>query len=103
MTVDPPAGPGAPLLRPGDGVVLLYTPGAVPGAATTWSPIGSARRRWSGCSPWLTGQFLAQEIMRSAVGTAGLVASVPITTSLGVLVADLSASEAAGAAWSAGR
>jgi hypothetical protein len=41
--------------------------------------------------------------MRSAVGTVGLVASVPITTALGVLVADVSASEAAGAAWSAGR
>lgn len=52
----------------------------------------------------ITGQFLAQEIMRSAVGTIGLVASVPITTALGVLVADVSgSSEAAGAASSAAR
>jgi uncharacterized membrane protein len=36
----------------------------------------------------LTGQFLAQEIVRSAVGTIGLVASVPITTALAALVAD---------------
>ena len=36
----------------------------------------------------LTSQFLAQEIVRSAVGTIGLVASVPITTALAVLVAD---------------
>ncbi|MET0496492.1 MAG: YibE/F family protein, partial [Actinoplanes sp.] len=38
----------------------------------------------------LTGEFLAQEILRSAVGTIGLVASVPITTALAALVADLS-------------
>ena len=37
----------------------------------------------------LTGELLAQEIMRSAVGTIGLVASVPITTALAALVADL--------------
>jgi uncharacterized membrane protein len=37
----------------------------------------------------LTGEFLAQEILRSAVGTVGLVASVPITTALATLVADL--------------
>lgn len=37
----------------------------------------------------LTGQYLAQEIVRSAVGTIGLVASVPITTALAALVADL--------------
>ncbi|MCA2212009.1 YibE/F family protein [Jidongwangia harbinensis] len=36
----------------------------------------------------LTGEYLAQEILRSAVGTIGLVASVPITTALAVLVAD---------------
>jgi len=40
-------------------------------------------------SQLLTGEFLAQEIMRSAVGTIGLVASVPITTALAALVADL--------------
>jgi uncharacterized membrane protein len=37
----------------------------------------------------LTSEFLAQEILRSAVGTIGLVASVPITTALAALVADL--------------
>jgi uncharacterized membrane protein len=37
----------------------------------------------------LTGEFLAQEILRSAVGTIGLVASVPITTGLAALGADL--------------
>jgi uncharacterized membrane protein len=36
----------------------------------------------------LTSEFLAQEILRSAVGTIGLVASVPITTALAVLVAE---------------
>ncbi|MGX6608594.1 YibE/F family protein [Micromonosporaceae bacterium Da 78-11] len=40
-------------------------------------------------SQLLTSEFLAQEIMRSAVGTIGLVASVPITTALAALVADL--------------
>jgi uncharacterized membrane protein len=40
-------------------------------------------------SELLTSQFLAQEILRSAVGTIGLVASVPITTALAALVADL--------------
>jgi uncharacterized membrane protein len=43
----------------------------------------------------LTGEVLAQEILRSAVGTIGLVASVPITTALAALVADLSTSGAA--------
>jgi uncharacterized membrane protein len=36
----------------------------------------------------LTGPFLAPELVRSAVGTIGLVASVPITTALAALVAD---------------
>jgi uncharacterized membrane protein len=40
-------------------------------------------------SELLTSEFLAQEILRSAVGTIGLVASVPITTGLAALVADL--------------
>jgi uncharacterized membrane protein len=40
-------------------------------------------------SELLTSEFLAQEIMRSAVGTIGLVASVPITTALATLIADL--------------
>ncbi|MFF5297643.1 YibE/F family protein [Paractinoplanes globisporus] len=35
----------------------------------------------------LTGELLAQEVLRSAVGTIGLVASVPITTALAVAVA----------------
>jgi uncharacterized membrane protein len=35
----------------------------------------------------LTSEFIAQEIVRSAVGTVGLVASVPITTALATLVA----------------
>jgi uncharacterized membrane protein len=43
----------------------------------------------------LTSEFLAQEILRSAVGTIGLVASVPITTALATLVADLRARPAA--------
>jgi uncharacterized membrane protein len=40
-------------------------------------------------SDLLTGQYLAQEIVRAAVGTIGLVAAVPITTGLAALVADL--------------
>jgi uncharacterized membrane protein len=40
-------------------------------------------------SDLLTSEFLAQEILRSAVGTIGLVASVPITTGLAALIADL--------------
>ena len=40
-------------------------------------------------SEMLTSEFLAQEILRAAVGTIGLVASVPITTALAALVADL--------------
>ncbi len=36
----------------------------------------------------VTSQFIAQEIVRSAVGTIGLVAAVPITTALAALVAD---------------
>jgi uncharacterized membrane protein len=37
----------------------------------------------------LTSEFITEEILRSAVGTIGLVASVPITTALAALVADL--------------
>src|SRR4029079_13521405 len=36
----------------------------------------------------ISSQFLAQEIVRSAVGTIGLVAAVPITTALAVLVTE---------------
>ena len=46
-------------------------------------------------SQLVTSEFLAQEILRSAVGTIGLVASVPITTALAALVADLPAPHAA--------
>jgi uncharacterized membrane protein len=35
----------------------------------------------------LTTEFIPQEIVRSAVGTVGLVASVPITTALATLAA----------------
>jgi uncharacterized membrane protein len=37
----------------------------------------------------VTSEFLTEEILRSSVGTIGLVASVPITTALAALVADL--------------
>ena len=40
-------------------------------------------------SDLLTSEFLAQEIVRSAVGTIGLVAAVPITTALATLVAEI--------------
>jgi uncharacterized membrane protein len=42
-------------------------------------------------SQLLTSEFLAQEVLRSAVGTIGLVASVPVTTGLAVLAADIHA------------
>ncbi|MGW4941902.1 YibE/F family protein [Actinoplanes sp. NPDC004185] len=38
-------------------------------------------------SELLTGELIAQELVRSAVGTIGLIAAVPITTALAVLVA----------------
>jgi uncharacterized membrane protein len=37
----------------------------------------------------LTSEFLAQEVLRAAVGTIGLVAAVPVTTALATLVAGL--------------
>jgi uncharacterized membrane protein len=40
----------------------------------------------SGVGQTLTSQFLAQEIVRSAVGTLGLIAAVPITTALAAIV-----------------
>ena len=46
-------------------------------------------------SDLLTSEYLAQEILRSAVGTIGLVASVPITTALAALVAELRPATAA--------
>jgi uncharacterized membrane protein len=42
----------------------------------------------------LSSEFLAQEIVRAAVGTIGLVAAVPITTALAALVADLGGNRA---------
>lgn len=63
-------------------IVLAYAGGSLPLLlliAAGDQPIGSL----------LTGQFLAQEIMRSAVGTIGLVASVPITTALATVVAEI--------------
>jgi uncharacterized membrane protein len=47
-------------------------------------------------SDLLTGPSLAQEIVRAAVGTIGLVAAVPITTGLAALVADLRSGHGAG-------
>jgi len=44
----------------------------------------------------LTGELLAQEVLRSAVGTIGLVAAVPITTGLAVLVAGTARTRSAG-------
>ncbi|GAA4587424.1 putative membrane protein [Actinoplanes octamycinicus] len=38
-------------------------------------------------SELLTGQLIAQELVRSAVGTIGLIAAVPITTALAALIA----------------
>jgi uncharacterized membrane protein len=35
----------------------------------------------------LTGQLIGQELVRSAVGTIGLIAAVPLTTALAALVA----------------
>ncbi len=49
----------------------------------------------------VTSEFIAQEIVRSAVGTIGLVAAVPITTGLAALVADLRRSRRM--AWAASR
>jgi uncharacterized membrane protein len=40
-------------------------------------------------SDLLSGELIAQELVRAAVGTIGLVAAVPITTGLATLVADL--------------
>jgi uncharacterized membrane protein len=62
--------------------VLAYAGGALPLlllVAAGTQPVGQL----------VTSEFLAQEILRSAVGTIGLVASVPITTGLAVLAADL--------------
>jgi uncharacterized membrane protein len=63
-------------------IVLAYAGASLPLfliVATATQPV----------SELLTSEFLAQEVLRSGVGTIGLVASVPITTALAVLVADL--------------
>jgi uncharacterized membrane protein len=63
-------------------IVLAYAGASLPLLlliAASSEPIGDL----------LTSEYLAQEILRSAVGTIGLVASVPITTALAALVADL--------------
>jgi uncharacterized membrane protein len=44
----------------------------------------------------VTGELLAQEVLRSAVGTIGLIASVPITTALAALVAGRPKTRSAG-------
>jgi uncharacterized membrane protein len=62
-------------------IVLAYAGGALPLlllVAAGTQPV----------TQLVTSEFLAQEILRSAVGTIGLVASVPITTGLAVLAAD---------------
>jgi uncharacterized membrane protein len=62
-------------------IVLAYAGASLPLLlliAASSEPIGEL----------LTSEFLAQEILRSAVGTIGLVASVPITTALAALVAE---------------
>ena len=61
-------------------LVLAYAGASLPLIlllATDGRPVGEV----------LTGELLAQEVLRSAVGTIGLVASVPITNALAVLVA----------------
>jgi uncharacterized membrane protein len=63
-------------------IVLAYAGASLPLLlliAASSEPIGDL----------VTSEYLAQEVLRSAVGTIGLVASVPITTALAALVADL--------------
>jgi uncharacterized membrane protein len=88
-------------------IVLAYAGGSLPLLlliAAGNRPLGSLLTGSLLTGSLLTGQVLTQEIMRSAVGAVGLVASVPLTTAPGVLVAGVSASSgAAGAASSAAR
>lgn len=61
-------------------IVLAYAGASLPLMllfATGGTPIGEL----------LTGELIAQELVRSAVGTIGLIAAVPITTALAALVA----------------
>ncbi|WIM94059.1 YibE/F family protein [Actinoplanes oblitus] len=61
-------------------IVLAYAGASLPLMllfATGGTPVGEL----------LTGQLIAQELVRSAVGTIGLIAAVPITTALAALIA----------------
>ncbi|MDG4789123.1 YibE/F family protein [Micromonospora sp. WMMD1102] len=62
-------------------IVLAYAGASLPlmllFAADTATPVGEL----------LTSQLIAQELVRSAVGTIGLIAAVPITTALAALLA----------------
>ncbi|GIF14450.1 YibE/F family protein [Actinoplanes teichomyceticus] len=61
-------------------IVLAYAGASLPLMllfATGGTPVGEL----------LTGQLIAQELVRSAVGTIGLIAAVPITTALAALFA----------------
>jgi uncharacterized membrane protein len=63
-------------------IILAYAGTSLPLLlliAATSGPIGDL----------LTGEFLGEEIIRSAVGTIGLVASVPFTTALAALVIEI--------------
>ena len=61
-------------------IVLAYAGASLPLLLLI---LGSGR----GVAETLTSEFLAQEIVRSAVGTLGLIAAVPITTGLAALIA----------------
>ncbi|GIG92657.1 YibE/F family protein [Plantactinospora endophytica] len=69
-------------------IVLAYAGASLPlmllFAADSATPIGEL----------LTSQLIAQELVRSAVGTVGLIAAVPITTALAALLAARRATEA---------
>jgi uncharacterized membrane protein len=72
-------------------IVLAYAGASLPLMllfATGGTPVGEL----------LTGQLIAQELVRSAVGTIGLIAAVPITTALAALVAHRLAASAGAAA-----
>ncbi|BCJ40679.1 membrane protein [Actinoplanes ianthinogenes] len=61
-------------------IVLAYAGASLPLMllfATGGTPVGEL----------LTGQLIAQELVRSAVGTIGLISAVPITTALAALIA----------------
>ncbi|GAA2684030.1 YibE/F family protein [Actinoplanes palleronii] len=71
-------------------IVLAYAGASLPLLllfSTGGTPVGEL----------LTGQLVAQELVRSAVGTIGLIAAVPITTALAALFASRMHAGAAGA------